>query len=74
VLACRIAWNHPLPDDNKRAAWACLVPFIDLNNGQWLANQPGVDEAVDAMLAVAAGEVDEAWFADWLRERVTLTV
>jgi death-on-curing protein len=25
VLACRIAWNHPLPDGNKRAAWACLV-------------------------------------------------
>jgi death on curing protein len=22
VLACRIAWNHPLPDGNKRAAWA----------------------------------------------------
>ena len=21
VLACRIAWNHPLPDGNKRAAW-----------------------------------------------------
>ena len=25
VLACRIAWNHPLPDGNKRAAWACLA-------------------------------------------------
>jgi len=23
------------------------------------------------MLAVAAGEVDEAWFAGWLRDRVT---
>jgi death-on-curing protein len=22
VVACRIAWNHPLPDGNKRAAWA----------------------------------------------------
>lgn len=21
VLTCRIAWNHPLPDGNKRAAW-----------------------------------------------------
>lgn len=30
VLACRIAWNHPLPDGNKRAAWACLTLFIDL--------------------------------------------
>jgi len=33
VLACRISWNHPLPDGNKRASWACLVLFIDLNDG-----------------------------------------
>ena len=71
VLACRIAWNHPLPDGNKRAAWACLVMFIDLNDGQWAANQPDVDDAVDAMLAVAARDVDEAWLVAWLRERVT---
>jgi hypothetical protein len=25
VLTCRLAWNHPLPDGNKRAAWACLL-------------------------------------------------
>jgi death-on-curing protein len=24
VLTCRLAWNHPLLDGNKRAAWACL--------------------------------------------------
>jgi len=35
VLNCRLAWNHPLPDGNKRAAWAALVMFIDLNGGQW---------------------------------------
>lgn len=40
VLACRIAWNHPLPDGNKRAAWACLVLFIDLNNGSWNDESP----------------------------------
>ena len=71
VLACRIAWNHPLPDGNKRAAWACLVLFIDLNEGQWKPNHPDVDEAVDAMLAVAARDVDEAWLAAWLLERVS---
>ena len=25
VLACRLAWNHPLLDGNKRAAWAAMV-------------------------------------------------
>jgi len=71
VLACRIAWNHPLPDGNKRAAWACLVLFIDLNDGSWNGAQPDTDEAVDAMLAVAARDVDEAWLAGWLRQRAT---
>jgi death on curing protein len=74
VLACRIAWNHPLPDGNKRAAWACLVTFIDLNSGRWSATEPDVDDAVDAMLAVAARTVDEAWFAAWLRKRVSFVV
>ena len=70
VLACRISWNHPLPDGNKRAAWACLVLFIDLNEGSWSDGHPTTDDAVAAMLAVAAREVDEAWLATWLRERV----
>lgn len=72
MLACRISWNHPLPDGNKRAAWACLVLFIDLNDGTWNDEHPDTDDAVAAMLAVAAREVDEAWLATWLRERVTL--
>ena len=71
VLACRLAWNHPLPDGNKRAAWACMVMFIDLNDGEWKPGQPDVHESVEAMLAVAAREVDETWLAEWLRVRVT---
>jgi death on curing protein len=70
VLTCRLAWNHALPDGNKRAAWACLLLFVDLNDGRWDPDPPNVDEAESAMLAVAAGEVDEAWFANWLRDRV----
>ncbi len=70
VLTCRLAWNHPLPDGNKRAAWAALIVFVDLNAGHWDPDPPVVDDAEAAMLAVAAGEVDEEWLADWLRERV----
>ena len=44
--------------------------FIDLNDGTWDPDPPDVDEAERAMLAVAAREVDEAWVAAWLRERV----
>lgn len=59
VLTCRLAWNHPL--------------FVDLNGGRWDPDPPDTDQAVEAMFAVAAGNVDEAWFADWLRQRVRLS-
>ena len=72
VLTCRLAWNHPLPDGNKRAAWAALVLFLDLNGIVWSPDPPDVDGAEQAMLAVAAHEVEEPWFADWLRDRVAL--
>ena len=70
VLACRITWNHPLPDGNKRAAWASLVVFIDLNGGTWNPDPPETADAVDAMFRVTARTVNEQWFADWLRQRV----
>jgi len=70
VLVCRLAWNHPLPDGNKRAAWAALVMFIDLNSGIWDPDPPDIDQAEEAMLAIAAGKVDETWTAAWLTERV----
>jgi death-on-curing protein len=70
VLTCRLAWNNLLPDGNKRAAWASLVLFLDLNGVVWAPDPPDVDDAEQAMLAVAAHEVDEALFGDWLRRRV----
>lgn len=69
VLVCRLAWSHPLPDGNKRASWAALALFLDLNHVRWDPGHPQTDETEAAMLAIAAGEVDEAWVAQWLRER-----
>jgi death-on-curing protein len=73
VLCWRLARNHPLPDGNKRAAWATLTLFIDLNDGHGAPGPPDVDEAERAMPAVAAGEIDEAALADWLRQRVVFS-
>ena len=70
VLCWRLAQNHPLPDGNKRAAWATLVMFIDLNKGRWDPDPPDVDDAEQTMLAVAAGEIDEQALAQWLRGRI----
>ena len=70
VLCWRLARNHPLPDGNKRAAWAALVMFIALNEGRWDPDPPDVDAAEQTMLAVAAGEIDEQALAQWLRGRI----
>jgi death-on-curing protein len=72
VLASHLAWNHALIDGNKRASWASLVMFLDLNGVVWDPDPLNVDEAEAAMLAVAAHEVDEAWFASWIRARTNV--
>ena len=63
VLTCRLAWNHPLPDGNKRAAWAALILFLDLNDWTWEPDPPDTDAAESAMLAVAGwrGTVQTTW-------------
>ena len=73
VLACRLAWNHPLFDGNKRADWMALAMFVELNDGHCDPDPLNVDEAEVTMIAIAAHEVDEKWFAQWLRERVRFT-
>ena len=64
VLAVRIARNHPLPDGNNRLAWMCLRMFCAIN-GHGLEVLP--DEAVSSIVAIAAGEWDEARTARWVR-------
>ncbi|HJV27354.1 MAG TPA: type II toxin-antitoxin system death-on-curing family toxin [Aromatoleum sp.] len=59
-----VAKNHPFVDGNKRAAFLCVGLFLYLNGYCLRATQA---EATAAMLAVAAGEIDEAAFAEWLR-------
>lgn len=66
VMCWRLARNDPLLDGNKRADWAALVVFIDLNNGRWA---PDVADAEQTMLSVAAGDINEEALAAWLRER-----
>jgi death-on-curing protein len=69
VLVVRLAKNHPLRDGNKRAAWVALRTFVELNGWSW-SRYPSVDEAEQAVLAVASGEWDEARVASWLRDRL----
>jgi death on curing protein len=50
--------NHALVDGNKRLGWAAVVVFYDLNG---LDLEPlSVDEAVELVVAVAAGQMELA--------------
>lgn len=70
VLVVRIARNHPLPDGNKRLAWQSLTMFLALNGRSLKATTA---EAVDFMLGVAAGEVDEEAAEVWVAAHIEPT-
>jgi death on curing protein len=59
-----IVQNHPFVDGNKRTAFVAAVSFLDLN-GQEVSAQEA--EAAVVFLRLAAGELDEAELAEWLR-------
>ena len=65
AYAIGLAKNHPFVDDNERAAFLATGLFLFLNGYRLRAAQA---DATLTMLDVAAGDVDEAAFAVWLRQ------
>lgn len=59
-----LAKNHPFADGNKRAAFLAVGLFLMINGRRLTATQV---DATLVMLALAAGEMEEAVFADWIR-------
>lgn len=62
-----IARNHPFVDGNKRAALIATELFLVLNGHELVA---GDADCVLTVLALAAGELEEAEFAAWLRQHL----
>jgi death on curing protein len=65
--AAGLAQNHPFVDGNKRAAFLAAGLFVNRNGWRLVASQA---DATLAMLALAAGTITEAEFADWLRRHL----
>ena len=65
AYAFGIAKNHPFVDGNKRAAFVAMVVFLRLNDIRFA---PDDGEATAAMIALAAGEIDEDGLARWIRD------
>ena len=64
-----IARNHPFTDGNKRTAFVAVELFLTLNGVELRVSDA---DCVLTMLSLAAGELDEATFAAWLRSNGAL--
>ncbi len=60
-----IVKNHPFVDGNKRTGFVVGVWFLELNGFRLTAPE---DAATDAVLKLAAGEMDEQRYTLFLRE------
>jgi death-on-curing protein len=65
AYAFGIARNHPFVDGDKRGAFLALITFLRLNG---VAFAPSQESAAAAILALAAGEVDEDGLTRWIRD------
>ncbi len=65
AYAFGIVRNHPFVDGNKRAGFVSMLAFLLLNKIEFA---PEPLEAAAIILGVAAGEIDEAGLARWIRD------
>ena len=65
AYAFGIAKNHPFVDGNKRAGFIAAGLFLRLNGARLKADKA---EAAMAVFDLAAGEITELQFAEWLRK------
>jgi death-on-curing protein len=57
--------NHPFLDGNKRIGFATAVLLLEINGCEFTAPEA---DAVVQTLALAAGALDEAGYAAWLKQ------
>lgn len=65
AYAFGLAKNHPFIDGNKRTALLVLYTFLYINDVDFIVAEP---DAAAAILALAAGEVDEDGLTRWIRD------
>ena len=65
AYAYGLASNHPFNDGNKRTAWSSGVLLLKING---LEIKVMARDAVEQMVRLASGNIDETGFALWLRQ------
>jgi death-on-curing protein len=59
-----IVRNHPFVDGNKRSGFVIGVLFLELHGFDFKATE---EDTTQAVMALAAGTLDESGYAAWLR-------
>jgi death on curing protein len=62
-----IVRNHPFVDGNKRAGFVAGILFLELNGFKFKGSE---EDVIRNVLALAAGYLDEAGYAAWLRANI----
>ena len=62
-----LAKNHAFLDGNKRAAFLAIGIFLSINGYKLVAGQV---DAIQTILAVAAGDLDERGLAAWIQKNI----
>lgn len=62
-----IVRNHPFVDGNKRTGFVIGVVFLELHGFDFTASEA---DATHAVMALAAGTLDEAGYTVWMRDNV----
>lgn len=62
-----LARNHPFADGNKRVAVLAVAVFLALNGRRF---DPDEADEVQAIVSLAAGELDEDALAQWIADNV----
>ena len=65
-----IVRNHPFVDGNKRTGFVVGILFLELNGYRFTAPE---EDATEAVMALAAGTLDESGYAVFLRANASLT-
>ena len=64
IYTAGIVRNHPFMDGNKRTGFVIGILFLELNGYRFNASE---EDAAQAVMALAAGKLDEAGYGDFLR-------
>jgi death-on-curing protein len=64
IYTSGVVRNHPFVDGNKRTGFVAGILFLEMNGFRFTASE---EDAANAVLALAAGDIDEDAYAAFLR-------